>query len=518
MRHHHPSLRTALPSSYQQRFQRHKAFFVLAILLSLLEPQAGCAGLPAYTNWGPVSPAIRIKQANGEERDVTRLHYKMVGQMTGDYLLPTVILIPLTASDMAYNYYQTTMPGWGTQQCSSSLGRGYDFYNAHAINPEPSLYESIVSRLRDFLGMGIGHHEARHWHRRVYSGLVPLNQLLPADIGAAAAYEAYRTWKHNSFLYEPLSADRERQREGLIGMAIAETGSRSFESRMDLGGAAEVRAPITASRRRACLPRIMCIHAPAWYLAFLYPWDIAQLELLYSGRPLDTYGLRNACEAAASAAYNLADRLFGWTSGGIQSGGYASSYSGSAASNDAYAYEDPYRGRRSRHNSFTAPGVVRSSSPYYGGSPLPAAPMPIPGAAASTYGAYPGGPASYGATPGYAGSYAYGGASPNPYGVTPYAGASAYPAATTAYPTAGYGAPGYGAAGYGAAGYGAAGYGTTAGGGVVLPDGQYAPPGSTVIVTKGRSRRHSSSSSGHHHHHHHRHRSSSRSRYDDYGY
>ena len=42
------------------------------------------------------------------------------------------------------------------------------------------------------------------------------------DIGAAAAYEAYRMWKHNSFLYEPLSADRVQQREGLIGMAIAE--------------------------------------------------------------------------------------------------------------------------------------------------------------------------------------------------------------------------------------------------------------------------------------------------------
>lgn len=52
---------------------------------------------------------------------------------------------------------------------------------------------------------------------------VPLTQLLPQDIGAAAAYEAYRMWKHNSFLYEPLSADRERQREGLIGTAIAES-------------------------------------------------------------------------------------------------------------------------------------------------------------------------------------------------------------------------------------------------------------------------------------------------------
>ena len=51
---------------------------------------------------------------------------------------------------------------------------------------------------------------------------MPLAQLLPNDLGAAAAYEAYRTWKHNSFLYEPLSADRVQQREGLVGMAIAE--------------------------------------------------------------------------------------------------------------------------------------------------------------------------------------------------------------------------------------------------------------------------------------------------------
>ena len=46
--------------------------------------------------------------------------------------------------------------------------------------------------------------------------------MLPNDVGAAAAYEAYRTWKHNTFLYEPLSADRLQQREGLVGMAIAE--------------------------------------------------------------------------------------------------------------------------------------------------------------------------------------------------------------------------------------------------------------------------------------------------------
>ena len=46
--------------------------------------------------------------------------------------------------------------------------------------------------------------------------------MLPEDIGHAAAYEAYRTWIHNSSIYEPLSGDIARQREGLIGLAVAE--------------------------------------------------------------------------------------------------------------------------------------------------------------------------------------------------------------------------------------------------------------------------------------------------------
>jgi hypothetical protein len=46
--------------------------------------------------------------------------------------------------------------------------------------------------------------------------------MLPEELGHAAAYEAFRTWMHNSSIYEPLSGDVERQREGLIGIAIAE--------------------------------------------------------------------------------------------------------------------------------------------------------------------------------------------------------------------------------------------------------------------------------------------------------
>lgn len=44
----------------------------------------------------------------------------------------------------------------------------------------------------------------------------------PTEIGHAAAYEAYRTWTHNSSIREPLSSDFERQREGFIGLAVAE--------------------------------------------------------------------------------------------------------------------------------------------------------------------------------------------------------------------------------------------------------------------------------------------------------
>lgn len=44
----------------------------------------------------------------------------------------------------------------------------------------------------------------------------------PCEIGHAAAYEAYRTWIHNSSIYEPLSGDIDRQREGLVGLAVGE--------------------------------------------------------------------------------------------------------------------------------------------------------------------------------------------------------------------------------------------------------------------------------------------------------
>jgi hypothetical protein len=90
----------------------------------------------------------------------------------------------------------------------------------------------------------------------------------PNEIGHAAAYEAYRTWIHNSSMYEPLSGDIERQREALTGIAVAE-GSLfgSFISYF----------------------QILII-------------DLASRLLQYSSRPMDNYARLAASEAAAHTA------------------------------------------------------------------------------------------------------------------------------------------------------------------------------------------------------------------------
>lgn len=46
---------------------------------------------------------------------------------------------------------------------------------------------------------------------------------MPHEIGAAAGYEAYRTWKYHGSLMQPLGGASEREREALVGMALAES-------------------------------------------------------------------------------------------------------------------------------------------------------------------------------------------------------------------------------------------------------------------------------------------------------
>jgi hypothetical protein len=46
--------------------------------------------------------------------------------------------------------------------------------------------------------------------------------MLPQEIGAAAAYEAYRQIKYGHSMFQFLHSDYERQREALRGLAVAE--------------------------------------------------------------------------------------------------------------------------------------------------------------------------------------------------------------------------------------------------------------------------------------------------------
>lgn len=52
----------------------------------------------------------------------------------------------------------------------------------------------------------------------------------PLEIGAAAAYEAYRQIKYGQNVYNFLYSDFERQREALHAMAIAEGVSSCHQS------------------------------------------------------------------------------------------------------------------------------------------------------------------------------------------------------------------------------------------------------------------------------------------------
>lgn len=54
-----------------------------------------------------------------------------------------------------------------------------------------------------------------------------INSLTPAEIGHAAAYEAFKGWLHENPAYDVL--DTERQRAILIGLAVAECKSLNAE-------------------------------------------------------------------------------------------------------------------------------------------------------------------------------------------------------------------------------------------------------------------------------------------------
>ncbi|KIJ67602.1 hypothetical protein HYDPIDRAFT_108462 [Hydnomerulius pinastri MD-312] len=136
---------------------------------------------------------------------------------------------------MLYNRDRAPLPGLGAGQIGApppvqfqpqpSWG-GIDFFRAHAATADPALFNQVYNNISGASGalasLGVGFNEAQIWHQRAYGGLGTINTLSPQEIGYAAAYEAYRLWIHNSVLYEPLGGEMERQREALVGLAIAE--------------------------------------------------------------------------------------------------------------------------------------------------------------------------------------------------------------------------------------------------------------------------------------------------------
>ncbi|KZT29909.1 hypothetical protein NEOLEDRAFT_1238635 [Neolentinus lepideus HHB14362 ss-1] len=136
---------------------------------------------------------------------------------------------------MSFQFYQNAGDGWGTSQYRfgpppvpsfqpQPHWRGWDFFRSHAVTRDRAILESALDRVRNYEGAaGVGIDEARRFHRMIYGGLVDITTAHASEIGHAAAYEAFRIWRHHSFVCSPLGGDLERQRECMMALAIAES-------------------------------------------------------------------------------------------------------------------------------------------------------------------------------------------------------------------------------------------------------------------------------------------------------
>jgi len=146
------------------------------------------------------------------------------------------------APTMYYNYYQSLYPSsWGSptyefgappvpQYIPQSSWGGTDYYRAQwgygggYDDPDISYFDRAYNRIKNAFGVyGVGEDKARFWHRRVYGGLVDMQELSPLEIGAAAGYEAMRIWdSHRAFYQAPLAYEMEREKDALAGIAAGE--------------------------------------------------------------------------------------------------------------------------------------------------------------------------------------------------------------------------------------------------------------------------------------------------------
>jgi len=112
-------------------------------------------------------------------------------------------------------------PNWGgSQYFRAQMGGGYEDYDDLR---DEGFFDNIWRGIKDIFSRGFSREDAILWHRRVYGGLVPIDQLDAAQVGAAAGYEAVRSWSTYTSVYRsPLADDREREKEGLAGLAAGE--------------------------------------------------------------------------------------------------------------------------------------------------------------------------------------------------------------------------------------------------------------------------------------------------------
>lgn len=255
-----------------------------------------------------------------------------------------------------YNYYQNNVPHWGqTQYAQQLLAQGYqfatppiptyqpqpgwtgqDYYQAHyrlanggVTDTDYGLFDYVWSRLKSLVGgTSVGPSEAKHWHRRVYGGMVETVSLTPTELGAAAGYEAYRLFTYHRSIYrQPLADDRDREEEALAGLAIAEATKL---------------------------------------------WS-------YGQRPGDSYGRRETCEVAAATAERLLRkdrRRGGYRSRRRGSFSYSPSVYGDDYDDDYDRYssdDDNYHyGRGSRRRSSGSLSMIPSYGNSYGTGQYPA--------------------------------------------------------------------------------------------------------------------------------------------------
>lgn len=141
-----------------------------------------------------------------------------------------------------YSYYQQ-QPQWGTagyqivapprpyfQPQANWGGRQYFQAQVGGLSPDgyddvrdEGFFESVFRGLKDVFSRGFAREDAQLWHRRVYGGQVPVDELDAAQIGAAAGFEAIRHWQmYGSTYRSPFGDNHDREKEGLAGLAAGE--------------------------------------------------------------------------------------------------------------------------------------------------------------------------------------------------------------------------------------------------------------------------------------------------------